>query len=192
MLSGRFNEPEILKYIKDVRRVLEEKGVKTFLVDCREGDDFSEAIMEGLYDAWGMIVFGTSEYGAKTGAGYETYEELRYAHQKKLPLRLPPEIHQNRAPHRQPHWKHSAARGSDDGPHRLVQFLLNAKASLKAEDNHRLQLLHWAAEHGHLAIVRLFLAANTSLEAQDGDGDGPLHCAVVGNRLDVVQQLGEN
>eukprot|EP00438_Fugacium_kawagutii_P029146 Skav225251 [mRNA] locus=scaffold988:60266:69921:- [translate_table: standard] len=86
MLSGRFNKPEIIKYIKDVKRGLDEKGVKTYMVECSEGEDFSEATMEGLDGAWAMVVFGTSEYGAKTGAGYETYEELRYAHQKKLPL----------------------------------------------------------------------------------------------------------
>eukprot|EP00438_Fugacium_kawagutii_P007059 Skav226746 [mRNA] locus=scaffold2152:65163:73206:+ [translate_table: standard] len=86
MLSGRFDKPEIIKYIKDVKRGLDERGVKTYMVECSEGDDFSEATMEGLDGAWAMVVFGTSEYGAKTGAGYETYEELRYAHQKKLPL----------------------------------------------------------------------------------------------------------
>eukprot|EP00438_Fugacium_kawagutii_P029143 Skav225248 [mRNA] locus=scaffold988:18606:27195:- [translate_table: standard] len=98
MLSGRFDRPEIIKYIKDVKRGLDEKGVATYMVQCREGEDFSEATMEGLGGAWAMIVFGTSEYGAWTGAGYETYEELRFAHQKKLPLfpiqlceRWPPE-----------------------------------------------------------------------------------------------------
>lgn len=98
MLSGRFNKPEIVKYIKDVKRGLDEKGVKTYMVNCKEGEDFSEATMEGLADAYAMVVFGTSEYGAWTGAGYETYEELRFAHQQKLPLfpiqlceRWPPE-----------------------------------------------------------------------------------------------------
>eukprot|EP00438_Fugacium_kawagutii_P029599 Skav235413 [mRNA] locus=scaffold924:43650:44303:+ [translate_table: standard] len=98
MLSGRFDEPEIIKYIKDVKRGLDEKGVAIYMVDAKEGEDFAEATIEGLGGAWAMIVFGTSEYGAKTGAGYETYEELRYAWDKKLPLfpiqlceRWPPE-----------------------------------------------------------------------------------------------------
>lgn len=98
LLSGRFDKPEIVKYMEDVKKGLDEKGVKTFMVQCKEGEDFARATIRGLGGAWAMIVFGTSEYGAKTGAGYETYEELRYAHQKKLPLfpiqlceRWPPE-----------------------------------------------------------------------------------------------------
>lgn len=42
--------------------------------------------MLGLYQAKALVAFCTADYGAKTGAQYETYLELRYAHQKDLPI----------------------------------------------------------------------------------------------------------
>lgn len=86
MLSGRFNQRKIVKYIKDVQSGLEAQGIKTFMVDCEFGESFAEPTMLGMYNAYAMVVFGTAEYGAKTGAGYETYHELQFAHQNQLPL----------------------------------------------------------------------------------------------------------
>lgn len=99
MLSGRFNKPEIKEYIKEVKKGLDEAGdIETFMVDVEAGQEFSVPTMHGLYYAKAMVVFGTDEYGARTGAGYETYYELEYAHQNDLhliPLKLcnkwPPE-----------------------------------------------------------------------------------------------------
>lgn len=56
------------------------------MVESPPGDDFAKKTVHGLCNAWALVVFGTSEYGAKTGAGYETYWELKYAHDHDLYL----------------------------------------------------------------------------------------------------------
>lgn len=86
MLSGRFDRPSVVAYMKTVKSGLEAQGIKTFMVDCGAGQSYAEPTMEGMFNAWAMVVFGTDHYGAKTGAQYETYTyfELRYAHQNKL------------------------------------------------------------------------------------------------------------
>lgn len=98
MLSGRFNKPEIVEYIKNVKKVLDEEDIPTFMVDAAHGEEFARPTMYGLYHAKAMAVFGTDAYGARTAVGYETYYELEYAHQHGLhliPLKLcnkwPPE-----------------------------------------------------------------------------------------------------
>ena len=50
------------------------------------GDSFGNLTELGLYRALGLIAFCTDDYGAVTGAQYETFVELRYAHQNKLPI----------------------------------------------------------------------------------------------------------
>ena len=61
------------------------------MVQAQVGQSFAELTRIGLARAKGMVAFCTSDYGAYTGAGYETFHELEYAHDNKLqifPIRL--------------------------------------------------------------------------------------------------------
>ena len=76
----------IVAYMKEVKSQLETRNVPVFMVDASTGQDFGQMTWEGLYCAKGMVAFCTSEYGAYTGVGYETFYELEFAHQNQLPL----------------------------------------------------------------------------------------------------------
>ena len=71
--------------MKEVKIQLETRNVPVFMVDASTGQDFGQMTWEGLYCAKGMVAFCTSEYGAYTGVGYETFYELEFAHQNQLP-----------------------------------------------------------------------------------------------------------
>ncbi|CAE7447865.1 unnamed protein product [Symbiodinium necroappetens] len=87
MVSGRFNDAEMVAYIKSVRDILIAKGVPIFMVDTQgPGDAFGVQTVEGLYKAKALLAFCGTNYGQRTGAGYETYVELRYAHDNKLEI----------------------------------------------------------------------------------------------------------
>ncbi|CAE7250540.1 unnamed protein product [Symbiodinium necroappetens] len=87
LISGRFNSDEKMDYMKRVKELLDDQGVPTFMVEAQgAGDSFGDKTMLGLYQAKALVAFCTADYGAKTGAQYETYLELRYAHQKDLPI----------------------------------------------------------------------------------------------------------
>ena len=99
MLSGRFNNEKIVEYIKKVNNSLQQnEKIPTFMVESQTGEEFASPTRFGLYHAKAMVVFGTDQYGARTGARYETFYELQYAHEHNLhliPLQLckkwPPE-----------------------------------------------------------------------------------------------------
>ena len=85
LISGRFNDNAKVEYMRKVRDLLAASGVQTFMVEAGEaGGSFGEATTLGLYKAKALIAFCTDDYGAVTGARYETYHELKYAHQKDL------------------------------------------------------------------------------------------------------------
>ena len=92
MFSGRFNDDAKLTYMKSVREFLDAEGVPTYMVEpTGGGDSFGDKTVDGLHRAKALLVFGTEDYGAKTGAQYETFRELEYAHQNELmiiPLKL--------------------------------------------------------------------------------------------------------
>jgi hypothetical protein len=77
--------------MKAVKRRLEERRIPVYMVQAQVGQSFAELTRIGLGRAKGMLAFCTSEYGAYTGAGYETFHELEYAHDNNLyifPIRL--------------------------------------------------------------------------------------------------------
>jgi len=86
MLSGRFSTPEKCEYMQSLKGVLEGKGVHCYLVEAGPGDEFGFQTMEGLACAKAMLAVCCEEYGAYTGAGYETYYEVKYAWDHKLPI----------------------------------------------------------------------------------------------------------
>lgn len=86
MLSGRFNTPERLEYIKDVKDELASRGIETFMVEEPAGGRFGQATMEGVVKMKVMVAFCVDDYGAKTGAMYETYWELLYAWENQVPI----------------------------------------------------------------------------------------------------------
>ena len=87
----RFRPLRIINYMKAVKKRLEERGIPVYMVQAQVGQSFAELTRIGLGRAKGMVAFCTSEYGAYTGAGYETFHELEYAHDNNLyifPIRL--------------------------------------------------------------------------------------------------------
>ena len=80
------------RYMQRVKELLDSQGVPTYMVDAGgAGGTFGDQTVLGLYRAKALLAFCTEDYGAKTGAQYETYVELQYAYQKHLriiPIRL--------------------------------------------------------------------------------------------------------
>eukprot|EP00438_Fugacium_kawagutii_P000293 Skav205254 [mRNA] locus=scaffold1841:20192:20734:- [translate_table: standard] len=71
----------------EVEEVLVEKyQIMTFMVKAAPGKDFAELTQLGLDGMAAMVAFCSSNYGERTGSGYETFEELKYAHQKQIPI----------------------------------------------------------------------------------------------------------
>ncbi|CAE7670270.1 unnamed protein product [Symbiodinium necroappetens] len=87
MVSGRFNDDNMVAYIRSVRDILTQKGVPIFMVETQgAGDAFGTQTLEGLYMAKALLAFCGTDYGQRTGARYETYVELRYAHDNNLDI----------------------------------------------------------------------------------------------------------
>ena len=72
-----------------------------------------------------------------------------------------------------------------------VRSLLSRNADPNARDLDQwiTPALFNAADKGNLEIVRALVEANADLEAQNVHGSSPLHAAISGNRLEVVQYL---
>ncbi|CAK9096698.1 unnamed protein product, partial [Durusdinium trenchii] len=86
-LSGRFNDPKSKSYMRAVRDELEQLGVQTYMVEGQgAGGDFAPATIRGLYHAIAMVAFCTRDYGQKTNVGYETWRELKTAHERDIPI----------------------------------------------------------------------------------------------------------
>ncbi|CAE7460798.1 unnamed protein product [Symbiodinium sp. CCMP2592] len=87
MVSGRFNDEQMVAYMKTVRDILVNVGVPVFMVDTQgAGDAFGTQTLQGLYTAKALLAFCGQSYGQRTGARYETYVELRYAHDNDLEI----------------------------------------------------------------------------------------------------------
>ena len=69
-----------------LKKQLEARNVPVFMVEATVGQSFADLTRIGLGRAKGMVTFCTSEYGAYTGVGYETFHELEFAHDHRLPL----------------------------------------------------------------------------------------------------------
>ncbi|CAJ1440920.1 unnamed protein product, partial [Effrenium voratum] len=60
-------------------------------MSARPRQNFGEMTRFGLAEAKALVAFCTSEYGAYTGVGYETFRELEFAHEREMtiiPIRL--------------------------------------------------------------------------------------------------------
>ena len=86
LLSARFDTPERMPYLRKIKQALEEKGVPTCLVDLMGGETFGMETMKALYHARAMAAFCSENYGALTGARYETFHELRYAWEHQITI----------------------------------------------------------------------------------------------------------
>ncbi|CAK9093472.1 unnamed protein product [Durusdinium trenchii] len=100
MLSGRFNDLENVRFMKEIKEGLAGLGVPVFMVDAGSGNRFGNPTIEGLYGAKMLAAICTESYGQFTGCGFETFEELRYAHMKRVKIipvvrckTFPPRIH---------------------------------------------------------------------------------------------------
>ncbi|CAK9083525.1 unnamed protein product [Durusdinium trenchii] len=86
MLSGRFNTTERVEYIRLVQVALESYGIETFMVDVVASQQFSSATREGLVKMRMMAAFCEWDYGSQTDVGYETFQELEYAWENRIPI----------------------------------------------------------------------------------------------------------
>lgn len=74
----------------------------------------------------------------------------------------------------------------------LVKALLAAEPDLKAVSRNGRRVLHWAAEYGHLDVVRAALKAGVDLDEQDAEGLTALHLAAAeGQRASAFLLLDE-
>ena len=68
MVSGRFNNDEMVAYIKNVRDILTQKGVPIIMVETQgPGDVYGTQTLEGLYMAKALLAFCGTNYGQRTG-----------------------------------------------------------------------------------------------------------------------------
>ena len=68
MVSGRFNDDNMVAYIKSVRDILTQKGVPIFMVETQgAGDAFGTQTLEGLHLAKALLAFCGTDYGQRTG-----------------------------------------------------------------------------------------------------------------------------
>jgi hypothetical protein len=80
-ISFRFAEAEIEG--RTLKAALQEQGVSTFLCDVPEGDDIAAIIAKALDQCKLVVILGTETYGMDTGAGFSTFEELRFIKDEK-------------------------------------------------------------------------------------------------------------
>ncbi|CAE7231691.1 unnamed protein product [Symbiodinium sp. CCMP2456] len=87
MISGRFNDQQKMNYMRQVYEVLRDRSVPVDMVKANfAGATFGDQTARFLYRAKALLAFCTWDYGEKTGAQYETYIELQYAHQNHLTI----------------------------------------------------------------------------------------------------------
>jgi hypothetical protein len=66
-----------------LKTALEARGITTFLCAVPCGGDIAPEVVNALHDCKLVIIMGTKTYGKDTGAGFSTFEELRFIHKRK-------------------------------------------------------------------------------------------------------------
>jgi WD40 repeat protein len=85
-ISLRFAEAG--KEAEALKSTLEARGISTFLCAVESGGDIKREIVHALHGCQLAIIMGTKSYGKDTGAGFSTFEELRYIHEQRKPFFL--------------------------------------------------------------------------------------------------------
>ena len=112
------------------------------MVEATVGQSFADLTRIGLLRAKGMVAFCTSEYGAYTGVGYETFHELEFAHDHQLllfPIRLCDE------------WP-PAPQNNERG---IYQNQLVFKKSLVFIDDRQMTRAQWVADQIAESVARI-------------------------------------
>ena len=77
-------------------------------------------------------------------------------------------------------------------PHMVELLIRKGGADVYAKTGTFLKTsLHLAAAHGHLFVVRIFIATGMNIDVRDGSGKTPLDLAERGGHSDVVAALKE-
>jgi hypothetical protein len=71
-----------------LKNALEAKGISTFLCAVNPGGDIAREIVNALHGCQLAIIMGTKTYGKDTGAGFSTFEELRFIINERKPFFL--------------------------------------------------------------------------------------------------------
>eukprot|EP01040_Poterioochromonas_malhamensis_P014817 gene14817-16474_t len=85
-ISLRF--AEAIQHAEIIKKELEIKGISTFLCAVEPGGDIAREIVSALTNCKLVIIMGSKTYGKDTGAGFSTFEELRFICSEKIPYFL--------------------------------------------------------------------------------------------------------
>jgi hypothetical protein len=85
-ISLRFAEAG--KEAEALKSALEARGISAFLCAVHPGGDICREVVNALHGCQLAIIMGTRTYGKDTGAGFSTFEELRFIHGQKKPFFL--------------------------------------------------------------------------------------------------------
>lgn len=69
-----------------VKYELHRAGLPVYVASPHAGENFAIEVIHGLGGAFAVVPIVSDDYGTRTGAGYETYEELRFSYEKKTPM----------------------------------------------------------------------------------------------------------
>ncbi|KAJ9577385.1 hypothetical protein L9F63_006065, partial [Diploptera punctata] len=81
---------------------------------------------------------------------------------------------------------------AENGHSEVVQFLLDKKAFLEAQDKWKWVPLHYCAWKGHIKACAALVKAGATLDRQTHDGRTPLHRAADGGFLEIANILLDN
>jgi acyl-CoA-binding protein len=60
---------------------------------------------------------------------------------------------------------------------------------INVKDKEGMSPLHWAADRGHIEVVRFLLSHGADIDAQDNCGNTPLHIAAMSDQKEIVRLL---
>lgn len=85
-ISFRFGEAKTEAFA--LKAALKSCNISCFVCEVFEGEDIASAIIQALCGCKLVLILGTESYGHNTGAGFSSFEELRFIFNEKKPFFL--------------------------------------------------------------------------------------------------------